>query len=158
MPTRIREAIDRLYRKHPRAVAWAEGWLLLLLVVGGCLAIGIQVGMARADVRVASMSAAQQAELQRLMDINRQLMLIIEQRLPAIAEAASDAAATAERAAATAQAAARTAGSAGTTARSAATTAKQAASTAGAAARRVDEAVTPAPIEQPEAPAWLDTP
>lgn len=151
MPIRIREAIDRLYRKHPRAVAWAEGWLLLLLVVGGCLAIGMQVGQARADVQVARMSAAQRAEVQRLADINRQLMLIIEARLPDITAKTDDAA---EKAGAAADAAARAAVTAQAAAKSA-----HAAGTARDAATTLNEALEPQqPAPPANAPEWLDTP
>ena len=156
MPTRIREAIDRLYRKHPRTVALAEGWFLLALVVGGSLAIGHAVGVSRADHVVADQSRAHQAEQQRLMDINRQLMLIIQQRLPAIAETAGAAAETAKEAADTAKQAATRAGSAGRTANTAASTAKQAAATASTAARAVEDAVTPAPMPPMQDPdEWL---
>lgn len=103
------------------------------------------------------------AELQRMQDVNRQLLLIIEQRLPAIAETAGTAAETASGAAATAKAAADAAklaagaaGTAGRTATTAATTAKAAASQAGQAARKVDQAVTPAPATPAEAPEWLN--
>ena len=154
MPTRIREAIDRLYRTHPRAVALVEGWLLLALIVGGSVAIGRQSGLSSADVQVAALSAAHQAEQQRLMDINRQLMLIIQDRLPQIADTAQGAAETAQVAAEKAATAASRAGAAGSTANTAATTAKKAAKAAGDAARAVDQAVTPAPVTPAEAPAW----
>lgn len=96
------------------------------------------------------------AEQQRLMDINRQLMLIIQDRLPQIADTAQGAAETAQVAAEKAASAASRAGAAGSTAKTAATTAKQAAQQVGQAARAVDQAVTPPPAAPASAPEWLN--
>lgn len=156
MPTRIREAIGRVYRNHPRAVAWAEGWLLLALIVGGSVAVGRLSGLSSADVQVAALSKSHQDEQQRLMDINRQLLLIIHDRLPQIADTAQGAAETAQVAAEKAASAASRAGAAGSTANTAATTAKKAAQQVGQAARAVDEAVTPRPAPPASAPEWLN--
>ncbi|WP_146073899.1 hypothetical protein [Achromobacter spanius] len=159
MPTRIREAIDRLYRKHPRVVSHVEGWVLLLLVVGGSFAIGQAVGLSRADVQVASMSASHQAEQQRLMDINRQIMLIIQERLPAITTSTEQAAEKVERAADAAHGAIKAAKGAASKAGTAATKATAAAKSASTAVRKVEEALAP-PVPAPPAtvPEWLNTP
>lgn len=156
MPTRIRERICRLRADYPRAVALVEGWTLLALMLGGSFAAGHIAGLSRADVQIAQSARDHQAEQQRLMDINRQLLLIIEQRLPAIAETASGAAEVAKAAADTANEAAIKAGSAGRTARTAATTAKAAATTAKAAADDLGAALEPQPPK--DAPQWLDGP
>ncbi|WP_447988346.1 hypothetical protein [Achromobacter spanius] len=159
MPTRIREAIDRLYRKHPRVVSHVEGWVLLLLVVGGSFAIGQAVGLSRADVQVANMSASHQAEQQRLMDINRQIMLIIQERLPAITTSTEQAAEKVERAADAAHGAIQAAKGAATKAGTAATKATAAAKSASTAVRKVEEALAP-PVSSPpvRVPDWLNTP
>lgn len=156
MPIRIRERICRLRADYPRAVALVEGWTLLALMLGGSFAAGHIAGLSRADVQIAQSARDHQAEQQRLMDINRQLLLIIEQRLPAIAETASGAAEAAKAAADTANEAAIKAGSAGRTARTAATTAKAAATTAKAAADDLGAALEPQPPK--DAPQWLDGP
>jgi len=159
MPTRIREAIDRLYRKHPRAVSHIEGWVLLLLVVGGSFAIGHAVGLSRADVEIASSSATHQAEQQRLMDINRQIMLIIQERLPAITSSTEQAAEKVERAADAAHGAIQAAKGAASKAGTAATKATAAAKSASTAVRKVEEALAPsAPATPAKVPDWLDTP
>ncbi|OMG88018.1 hypothetical protein [Achromobacter xylosoxidans] len=159
MPTRIREAIDRLYRKHPRAVSLVEGWVLLFLVVGGSFAIGQLAGLSRAEVQVASVSSAHQAEQQRLMDINRQLMLVIEDRLPAITTTTEQAAEKVERAADAAHGAIKAAKGAASKAGTAATKATAAAKSASTAVRKVEEVLSP-PAPQPPAPVpdWLNTP
>lgn len=159
MPTRIREAIDRLYRRHPRVVSHVEGWVLLLLVVGGSFFIGQAVGISRADVQVASMSASHQAEQQRLMDINRQIMLIIQERLPAITTSTEQAAEKVERAADAANGAIKAAKGAASKAGTAATKATAAAKSASTAVRKVEEALAP-PVPSPPAsvPEWLNTP
>lgn len=126
-------------------------WLAYLgLVTFGGLITG-PIVYAWAEGQMTQMRADQTAELQRMQDINRQLLLIIEQRLPAIAETAREAADTAKDAAVRA-------GTAGRTANTAASAAKAAASAAGQAAKKVDDAVTPVPPAPAEAPAWLDTP
>ncbi|MGV2894155.1 hypothetical protein ACNPPY_00035 [Achromobacter sp. AGC78] len=159
MPIRIREAIDRLHRKHPRVVSHVEGWVLLLLVVGGSFAIGQLVGMSRADVQVASMSASHQAEQQRLMDINRQIMLIVQERLPAITTSTEQAAEKVDRAAEAAEGAIKAAKGAATKAGTAATKATAAAKSASTAVRKVEEALTPpAPAAPARVPDWLNTP
>ncbi|MCG7328074.1 hypothetical protein [Achromobacter sp. ACRQX] len=159
MPTRIREAIDRLYRKHPRVVSLVEGWVLLFLVVGGSFAIGQAVGLSRADVQVASLSAAHQAEQQRLMDINRQLMLVIEDRLPAITTTTAQAAEKVERAADAAHGAIKAAKGAASKAGTAATKATAAAKSASTAVRKVEEVLSPPPPQPPApVPDWLNTP
>ncbi|WP_161136134.1 hypothetical protein [Schauerella aestuarii] len=107
-----------------------------------------------------------QAENQRMQDINRQLLLIIEQRLPAIANKADVAAETAQVAADTAKdavnrvsGAAKTARGAATTAKAAATSASSAATTARSAAQDLTEALTPvASKPSGEVPDWLNTP
>src|SRR5690606_5568873 len=156
MPIRIRERICRLRADYPRAAALVEGWTLLALMLGGSFAAGHIAGLSRADVQVAQSARDHHAEHQRLMDINRQLLLIIEQRLPASAETASGAAEVAKAAADTANEAAMKAGSAGRTARTAATTAKAAATTAKAAADDLGAALEPQPPQ--DAPKWLDGP
>ncbi len=138
-------------------------WLAYLgLVTFGALITGPLI-YAWFDGQMIQMRADQTAELQRMQDINRQLVLIIEKRLPAIAETAGAAAETASGAAVTARAAAdaakQAAGAAGTAGRAAttaATTAKAAASTAGQVARKVDQAVTPRPLPPMQDPdEWL---
>lgn len=158
MPIRIREAIDRIYRKHPRAVSLIEGWVLMFLVVGGSFAIGQAVGLSRADVQVANMSAAHQAEQQRLMDINRQIMLIIQERLPAIASSTEQAAEKVERAADAAHGAIKAAKGAASKAVTAANKATAAAKSASTAVKRVEEVLTPPPAAPARVPEWLNTP
>ncbi|MFY3535581.1 hypothetical protein [Achromobacter denitrificans] len=158
MPIRIREAIDRIYRKHPRAVSLIEGWVLMFLVVGGSFAIGQAVGLSRADVQVANMSAAHQAEQQRLMDINRQIMLIIQERLPAIASSTEQAAEKVERAADAAHGAIKAAKGAASKAGTAANKATAAAKSASTAVKRVEEVLTPPPAAPARVPEWLNTP
>ncbi|MGE8691083.1 MAG: hypothetical protein ACN6PJ_28325 [Achromobacter sp.] len=158
MPIRIREAIDRIYRKHPRAVSLIEGWVLMFLVVGGSFAIGQAVGLSRADVQVANLSAAHQAEQQRLMDINRQIMLIIQERLPAIASSTEQAAEKVERAADAAHGAIKAAKGAASKAGTAANKATAAAKSASTAVKRVEEVLTPPPAAPGRVPEWLNTP
>lgn len=158
MPIRIREAIDRIYRKHPRAVSIIEGWVLMFLVVGGSFAIGQAVGLSRADVQVANLSAAHQAEQQRLMDINRQIMLIIQERLPAIASSTEQAAEKVERAADAAHGAIKAAKGAASKAGTAANKATAAAKSASTAVKRVEEVLTPPPAAPARVPDWLNTP
>lgn len=158
MPIRIRESLDRIYRKHPRAVSLIEGWVLMFLVVGGSFAIGQAVGLSRADVQVANMSAAHQAEQQRLMDINRQIMLIIQERLPAIASSTEQAAEKVERAADAAHGAIKAAKGAASKAGTAANKATAAAKSASTAVKRVEEVLTPPPAAPTRVPEWLNTP
>ncbi|MDF3858072.1 hypothetical protein P3W70_06930 [Achromobacter denitrificans] len=158
MPIRIRESFDRIYRKHPRAVSLIEGWVLMFLVVGGSFAIGQAVGLSRADVQVANMSAAHQAEQQRLMDINRQIMLIIQERLPAIASSTEQAAEKVERAADAAHGAIKAAKGAASKAGTAANKATAAAKSASTAVKRVEEVLTPPPAAPARVPEWLNTP
>lgn len=158
MPIRIRESFDRIYRKHPRAASLIEGWVLMFLVVGGSFAIGQAVGLSRADVQVANMSAAHQAEQQRLMDINRQIMLIIQERLPAIASSTEQAAEKVERAADAAHGAIKAAKGAASKAGTAANKATAAAKSASTAVKRVEEVLTPPPAAPARVPEWLNTP
>lgn len=156
MPNRIRERICRICEKHTRPIQILEGWLLLAMVVGGSFATGHFAGLSRADVQIAEQSRAHQAEQQRLMDINRQLMLIIEQRLPAIAGTAGDAAQMAKEAASTAHTAAQAAAGAGAAAKAASSKAQRAATTVREAASSLTDALEPQLSQSP--PRWLDGP
>ncbi|WP_313064670.1 hypothetical protein [Achromobacter animicus] len=159
MPIRIRKAIDCLYRKHARALSVVEGWFLLFLVVGGSFATGHAVGLSRADLQVANQSAMHQAEQQRLMNINRQLMLIIDERLPAITSTTAQAAEKVERAADAAHGAIQAAKGAASKAGAAATKATAAAKSASTVVRKVEEVLSPpAPHAPASVPDWLNTP
>lgn len=114
------------------------------------------------DRHVIEVRGQYQVENQRMQDINRQLLLIIEKRLPAIAEKAGEAAetaataaATAQSAAATAHGAAKTAGKAGGVAQAASTKAAKAAATVQGAASDLTDALNPPAQPAVEAPDWL---
>lgn len=162
MPNRIRERICRICQKHARPLQIVEGWFLLLLVVGGSGAIGHLAGLVRADVQIAQQAREHQAEQQRLTDINRQLLLIIEHRLPPLVGQVDTAVQAAQEAVLKAEGAAKAASGAGATARSASASASKAASAAKSAATKaseaaadVKEAVTPQPAEPKDPPDWL---
>lgn len=141
-------------------------WAVIALITISAGLSGYLFAWASASASMAERRADALAEVQRLQDINRQLLLIIEQRLPAItaktdvaAEKAGAAADVAARAAATAQAAAKSAHAAGTTAKAASTKAGRAATAARDAATTLNEALEPQqPAPPASAPAWLDTP
>ncbi|MBN3270118.1 hypothetical protein CUR95_23945 [Bordetella bronchiseptica] len=114
-----------------------EGWLLILLMVGGGVGIGFFLGGLRADAMLADQARAHAAELQRMQ---ASYQYLVENLAPQVRQAATDA-----------KGAARAA-------RGAATTARQAARTAKGAAEEVQEAVTPPPRVDKPVPPWLNTP
>ena len=107
------------------------------------------------DRTVTSINAGHQAEVARLIDVNKGLLVIIDQRLPPLVAKTDAAVQAAQEAVSKAEGASKTAAGAGATARQAATTAKSAANKASEAAADVKEAVTPQPAEPKDPPAWL---
>lgn len=110
------------------------------------------------DRYVTVMQGQYQSEIQRLQDTNGQLIVIIQDRLPAIAATAETAAKTAQAAATTARGAASGAGKAAKAATGAAAEAKSAATTVKGAAQNLNEALTPPPPVDVKVPDWLNTP
>lgn len=133
----IRAALERAYCAHRRIFAVLEGWLLILLMVGGGVGIGFFLGGLRADALLADQARGHAAELQRMQ---ASYQYLVENLAPQVRQAATDA-----------KGAARAA-------RGAATTARQAARTAKGAAEEVQEAVTPPPRVDKPVPPWLNTP
>ncbi|KDC31759.1 hypothetical protein L505_3640 [Bordetella bronchiseptica F4563] len=133
----IRAALERAYCAHRRIFAMLEGWLLILLMVGGGVGIGFFLGGLRADALLADQARGHAAELQRMQ---ASYQYLVENLAPQVRQAATDA-----------KGAARAA-------RGAATTARQAAKTAKGAAEEVQEAVTPPPRVDKPVPQWLNTP
>ncbi|OZI56729.1 hypothetical protein CAL20_15115 [Bordetella genomosp. 4] len=125
------------------------------LVAAGGLLAGWSLAKLRSDDREAQVVASTQSEIQRMQDINHQLMLIIEQRLPPLVAKTDAAVQAAQEAVSKAEGASKTAAGAGATARQAATTAKSAANKASEAVADVKEAVTPQPVEPKDPPDWL---
>ncbi|KAG1205311.1 hypothetical protein G6F35_011721 [Rhizopus arrhizus] len=150
LETRMEHMQARLEMINANPNSHIEGWALLLLVVGGSFAIGQAVGLSRADVEISGMSATHQAEQQRLMDINRELIVIIKDRLPAITDSTAQAAEKVERAADAAHGAIQAARGAASKAGTAATKATAAAKSASTAVRKVEEALAP-PMPAPPA-------
>jgi Sec-independent protein translocase protein TatA len=118
------------------------------------------------DRYITAMRGQYQAEVQRLQDTNSQLIVVIQDRLPAITKTAASAAETAKTAAETAKSAAQTAkaastgaGKAAKVATGAAVEAKSAATTVKGAAEDLTQALTPpTPAPPAEVPDWLNTP
>lgn len=124
------------------------------------------------DRYITALRGQYQAEVQRLQDTNSQLILIVQDRLPAITQKANVAAETAQSAAETAKSAAQTAKAASTgagkaakaatgaavEAKSAASTVQSAATTVKGAAQDLTEALTPPPAAEVKVPDWLNTP
>jgi hypothetical protein len=107
------------------------------------------------DRTVASINSGHQAEVARLIDVNKGLLVIIDQRLPPLVAKTDAAVQAAQEAVSKAEGASKTAAGAGATARQAATTAKSAANKVSEAAADVKEAVTPQPVEPKDPPDWL---
>ncbi|MBV7482536.1 hypothetical protein [Bordetella sp. BOR01] len=118
------------------------------------------------DRTLASIKASHQEEVARLIEVNRSLLVIIQDRLPPLVDqagtavhAAQEAVSKAEDAAQAATGAATGARSAVTAAKGAATTARAAASTAKEAAKDLGDALEPQKPKAPRrAPKWLDGP
>lgn len=110
------------------------------------------------DRYTTAMQGQYQGEIQRLQDTNGQLIIIIQDRLPAIAATAETAARTAQAAATTAKGAASGAGKAAKAANGAAAEAKSAATTVKGAAQDLNEALTPPPKSEVKVPDWLNVP
>ena len=149
--------LHKWFYRHFDLVMNCRRWAVLLLIV---ISSGV-AGAMFANFMTASYLAQQRqdqvAEVQRLQDINRQLMLLIQERLPVIAGTADNAAQTAREAADVAKGAPQAATGAGATARSASAKAQRAASTAEKAATTLNNALEP-PAAPKEAPKWLDGP
>lgn len=155
MGKRIRAALDRVYCIHRRAILIAEGWLLVALMVGGGFGIGYLVGGMRVDSLLASQSLAHSAEVERMQQANRDLLVYLAPKVKDAADTAKDAADLAKDAAKAATGAGTAARSASDSARKAASVAKSAATTASEAAADVKEAVTPLSVEPKDPPDWL---
>ena len=110
------------------------------------------------DRTVTTIKTGHQQEVGRLIDVNKSLLVIIEQRLPPLIAKTDAAVQTAQEAVTKAEGATKAAAGAGATARQAATTAKSAANSASEAAADVKEVVTPRSSEPKEPPTWLGGP
>lgn len=107
------------------------------------------------DRTVSSIKTSHQQEVGRLIDVNKSLLVIIDQRLPPLVAKTDAAVQAAQAAVSKAEGASKAATGAGVTARRAASTAASAANKASEAAADVKEAVMPQPTEPKDAPAWL---
>lgn len=154
----IRRALDRLRASNRWTVAVFEGWLLIFLMVGGGVGIGYGAAGLRADFLMAEQAVVHTAEVQRMQELNQQLLAIIQHRLPEITTSTEKAAEKVERAAGAAEGAIKAARGAANKAGTAASKATAAAKSANTAVQKVEEALTPAPATSASVPDWLDTP
>ncbi|OZI58700.1 hypothetical protein [Bordetella genomosp. 1] len=154
----ILAALDRARASNPWTFAALEGWLLVLLMVGGGAGIGYSLAGVRSDYLMAEQAIAHTAEVQRMQVMNQQLLSIIQDRLPEITTSAAQAAEKVERAADAAQGAIKAAKGAASKAGTAATKASAAAKSANTAVQKVEEALSPPPPSSATVPDWLDTP
>jgi len=155
----IRAALDLVRLRHGRALAVIEGWFLVVMMVGGGVGIGYSLGGVRADYVLANQAMERNSEIARMQETNRQLLAIIQDRLPAVTSSAAQAADKAERAADQAAGAIQAAKGAASKATTAATKATAAAKSASTVVKKVDEVLAPpSPPPPKRVPEWLNTP
>lgn len=160
--------LERWFHCDPRRARVVEREIKVWLAYFGLLCFGGVIFCTPLylwfDRYTADMKAQYQGEVGRLQDTNGQLIVIIQERLPAITKTADVAAKTAQSAAETAKSAAQTAkaastgaGKAAKAATGAAVEAKSAATTVKGAAQDLNEALAPQPPKPaPDAPEWVN--
>lgn len=160
--------IERWFHCDPRRALVVEREIKVWIAYFGMLCLGGLIFGAPMfmwfDRNATEMRSQYQGEVQRLQDTNGQLIVIIQERLPAITQTADVAAKTAQSAAETAKSAAQTAkaastgaGKAAKAASGAAVEAKSAATTVKGAAQDLNEALTPPPPKPAaDVPEWVN--